>query len=96
MRKKTLTYRHRIVSAMPYSLLHFLITYNCLKQYLDNYCKEPSPSFLKDLERGELIQIEKQGHVFTWAFSWKDTPEGFDYWHRRRSWYLEYLRTNKL
>ena len=96
MKQKTLTYRHRLICAIPYSLLHFLIAYDCLKQYLDNCCKESSPNFLEDLERGSLIQIANQGHVFTWAFIWEDTPEGFDYWYRRRSWYLEYLRTNKL
>lgn len=96
MRKKTLTYRHRIVSAMPYNLLRFLITYNCLKQYLDNCCKDSSLNFLEDLEQQKFILEHKQCYVITWAFVWGDSPEGYDYWYRRRLWYENYLKTNKL
>ena len=96
--KKKLTFRHRLICAIPYSLLHFLIKYDCLKQYLDNCCKDHSLSFLEDLEQQRFILAQQQcrGHLFTWAFAWEDTPEGYDYWYRRRLWYGDYLRTNKL
>lgn len=95
---KKLSYRHRIICAIPYSLLHFLIEYNCLKQYLDNCCKDSSLSFLEDLEQQRFIPAQQQcrGHLITWAFVWEDTPEGYDYWYRRRLWYEDYLKTNKL
>lgn len=96
MKQKTLTYRHRLVCAMPYSLLHFLIEWSCLRKYLDNCCRSPSLSFLTDLERGELLLPHNLHCLFTWAFAWAETPEEYDYWYRRRQWYLEYLRTNKL
>lgn len=93
---RKLSYRHRLICAIPYSLLHFLIAYGCLKQYLDNCCKEPSLTFIKDVERGEFLLPHNIGHLFTWAFVWHETPEGYDYWYNRRRWYLEYLETNKL
>lgn len=93
---KKLSYRHRIICAIPYSLLHFLIEYNCLKQYLDNCCKDSSLSFLKGLERQKFTLEHEQCYVFTWAFVWGDTPEGYDYWYRRRLWYEEYLKTKVL
>lgn len=96
MKQKTLTYRHRLVCAIPYSLLRFLIAYDCLKQYLDNCCKDSSLSFLEDLEQQKFILEHEQHYAIAWAFVWEDSPEGYDYWYRRRLWYENYLKTNKL
>lgn len=96
MKQKTLTYRHRLVCAIPYSLLHFLIEYECLRKYLDNCCKDPSIGFITSLEKEGFLAYNDLGVLFTWAFTWNETPEGYDYWYRKRQWYLEYLKTNKL
>lgn len=91
MARKT-SYRHRLICAIPYSLLHFLIAYNCLKQYLDNCCNEKDITFLKDLENN-LLDIK---YLINCSFVWRETKEGNDFWNRRSMWYRQYLSTNKL
>ena len=92
MKTKKQSYRHRLVCAIPYSLLHFLIAYNCLKQYLDNCCREKDESFLTSMEKERKLAYL----YFTAAFSWETSPEGYDFWSRRTNWYIKYLLNNKL
>ena len=90
--KKELTFRHRLICAIPYSLIYFLITYNCLKEYLDNCYKAEDSLFLICVLKKQLCSYQ----YFSAAFVWNNTPEGYDFWERRARWYRDYLQTNKL
>ena len=90
--KKELSFRHRLVCAMPYSLLRFLLVYKCLKAFLDNCEKDKSETLIKDLE-DKCIET---GYIINASFVWGITKEGYDFWYRRSNWYRHYLLTNKL
>lgn len=34
-------------------------------------------------------------NIFDFVFVWKDTPEGYNFWYRRKNWYKEYLNSLK-
>lgn len=95
MARKT-SYRHRLICAIPYSLLHFLIAYDCLKQYLDNCCKQEDESFMNAVKRDSFTLWHGAEGYFTLAFVWNKTKEGYDYWYNRSKWYAEYVRTKVL
>lgn len=93
--KKNLTLRHRLIAAMPYSLLHFLIEYRCFKAFMRNACN--SSIGLRD---GTVILLVETNsisptNIFDFVFVWKDTPEGYNFWYRRKNWYKEYLNSLK-
>lgn len=91
--KKQLSYRHRLVCALPHSLLLFLIDYKCLSEYLDNVSQEHSESFLRDVEKQSAFLEQCYPEVFfTAAFVWRNSPQGHDYWYRRRLWYVQELK----
>ena len=91
--KKQLTLRHRLVCAIPFSLLQFLIDYNCLDKYLDNTLSELSVAFIDNIEnQGKLLEQQSPEDFFARAFIWKNSPEGYDYWYRRRLWYVQELK----
>lgn len=95
MARKT-SYRHRLICAIPYSLLHFLIAYDCLKQYLDNCCKQEDESFVNTIKRGTFAVWYEAERYFSSAFVWGETKEGYNYWYNRSKWYAEYVRTKVL
>lgn len=94
--KKELSFRHRLVCAIPYSLLHFLIEYNCLKQYLDNCCEQEDESFINATKRDTFPAWYGARGYFTRAFVWGKTKEGYNCWYNRSKWYEEYVRTKVL
>jgi len=93
--KKNLTLRHRLIAAMPYSLLHFLIEYRCFKAFMRNACN--SSIGLRDGTIISLVETNSMSptNIFDFAFVWKDTPEGYNFWYRRKNWYKEYLNSLK-
>ena len=93
--KKNLTLRHRLIAAMPYSLLHFLIEYRCFKAFMRNACN--SSIGLRDDTIVLLIEINtlSPSEIFDCVFIWKLTPEGYNFWYRRKNWYKEYLNNLK-
>lgn len=93
---KKLSYRHRIICAIPYSLLHFLIAYDCLKQYLDNCCNQKDERFINAIERESFVAWHNDEGYFNIAFEWSITEEGYNYWYNRSKWYAEYVRTKVL
>ena len=83
--KKNLTPRHRLIAAMPYSLLHFLIEWKILNQYCNYAIKEDTNgSFIRMLENN---QIKNPDMYFSYAFRWNHTLEGYDFWYRRAKWF---------
>ncbi len=92
--KKKLSFRHRLVCAIPYSLLHFLISENCLSQFINNACdinaKGLDNSFLKALENKK----RSGGSIISTAFIWEKTLEKYNFWHRKCMWYDIYLKEN--
>lgn len=86
--KKRLSLRHRLICAMPFSLLQHLIDYKCLDKYLNNVLSEPALPFIETVERSsKIMEQETPKHFFMAAFVWDNSPEGYDYWYRRAMWY---------
>ena len=87
MKKKELSFRHQLVSFMPYKLLVFLIKLGVFHKFVENTVKEDDKRFLatyfKLKERGytERMLIE---HFVSNAFYYDMTPEGANYWERVR------------
>lgn len=94
--KKELSFRHRLVCAMPYSLIHFLISENCLSQFINNACDIKAEglddSFLRKLENKKI----SGGRIIRSAFVWDDTLEKNNFWSRRCMWYDTYLKKNNI
>lgn len=90
--KKELPFRHRLVCAIPYSLIHFLISYGCFRQFVDNACNLQAEGqnkyFLEVLENKTI----EEHLILTYAFVWESTREGRDFWYRRDLWYDIYLK----
>ena len=94
--KKKLSFRHRLVCAIPYSLLHFLISENCLSQFINNACDINAEgldnSFLEALENKKI----SGSRIISSAFVWKDTLEKHNFWYRKHMWYDTYLEENNI
>ena len=86
--KKQLSFRHRLVCALPLVLTLWLIEQGCYKQFINNTCVEQDVNFLNNLEKGKL---SLHGVVLS-AFVWDNTPEGGTYWYRRNMYLRHYLR----
>ena len=88
--KKKLTFRHRLICALPYSLIHFLINHGCFELFVRNACNESARgydmNFLRKLENKEIPPIS----IIASAFIWEDTPEGDNFWFRKNMWYKGY------
>jgi len=89
--KKELSFRHRLVCAMPYSLIHFLISYGCFRQFVNNACDLQTEGQNKNLLKALENKIVKEHFILNNAFVWKSTQEGYDFWYRRDLWYSAYL-----
>ena len=94
--KKKLSFRHRLVCAIPYSLLHFLISENCLSQFINNACdinaKGLDNSFLEALENKKI----SGSRIISNAFIWQVTLEEYAFWYRKCMWYDTYLEENNI
>ena len=90
--KKKLTFRHRLICALPYSLIHFLINHECFELFVCNACNKKASgndmSFLTKLENKELPLIS----IIAYAFVWANTPEGDNFWFRKTMWYKDYYK----
>lgn len=90
--KKRLSFRHRLVCALPCSLIYFLIYYGCFNQFIRNACCSTTEgydeSFLKELENKGL----KNDLIIPRAFAYDKSPEGYNFWYRRAMWYEQYLK----
>lgn len=90
--KKRLTFRHRLICALPYSLIHFLINHGCFELFVHNVCNKSIQGadmcLLKALENKRLDPTM----IITCAFTWKDTHEGYIFWFRKSIWYEEYYK----
>lgn len=88
--KKELTFRHRLICALPYSLIHFLINRGCFEVFVRNACNKSvqgnDMNFLVKLESKELSPTM----IITCAFAWMDTPEEYLFWFRKSMWYEDY------
>lgn len=88
--KKELTFRHRLICALPYSLIHFLISHRCFELFVRNACNKKvlgnDTNFLTKLESKELFPTM----IITCAFAWMNTPEEYTFWFRKSMWYKEY------
>lgn len=93
---RKLSYRHRLVCTIPYSLLHFLIAYGCFRQYLDNCCNQKDESFVNAIKHDTYTEWYGAESYFSQAFVWGETKEGYNYWYNRSKWYAEYVRTKVL
>lgn len=83
--KKNLTPRHRLIAAMPYRLLHFLIEWKILNQYCNNTVREDTNgSFIRAMENKKF---KDPYSYFSHAFMWNYTLEGYDFWYRRAKWF---------
>lgn len=102
MKKKNLTLRHRLVCALPYVVLHWLITENLLSQYCDNTVeyirkymtnRNDLDGFIGFLEK-ELRKSKPEitNQYIDWAFVWDETIEGYNFWYRRSNWLKDYLK----
>lgn len=91
MKAKTLSLRHRLIRAMPYVLLHWLIKEQILHLYCNYVIEQESISFIEYLER--RVPKDVQLLLIDSAFTWDDTLEGYDFWYRRSQWFKQYLRT---
>lgn len=96
--KKTLSLRHRLVCALPYVVLRWLIEEGLLHKYCNNVineCTAVNPGdacFIKFIERNQLIRNKEYYDQFiNWAFYWNRTPEGYNFWYRRNNWFKDYL-----
>ena len=77
--KKQLSFRHRLVCALPLVITLWLIEQGCYKQFINNTCAEQDVNFLDRLEKGKT----PLHGIILLAFIWDDTPEGNDFWYRR-------------
>ena len=88
--KKKLSFKHRLICALPYSLIHFLINHECFELFVRNACNESVQGsdmyFLTRLESKELSPT----NVIKYAFAWMDTHEGYTFWFRKSMWYEDY------
>lgn len=88
--KKELSFKHRLICALPYSLIRFLINHRCFELFVCNaYNKKAlgnDMSFLTRLENKEISPI----NIIASAFVWTDTPEGDNFWFRKNMWYKDY------
>lgn len=93
--KKELSFKHRLICALPYSLIHFLISHECFELFIRNACNESIRGndmfFLTKLESKELSPT----NIIKYAFVWIDTREGGTFWYRRSTWYKQYLQNLK-
>lgn len=88
--KKQLSFRHRLVCALPLVLTLWLIKEGWYKQFINNTCAEQDKDFLDKIERNKLSPY----NVLMSAFIWSNTPEGEDYWYRRNLYLHRYLQEN--
>lgn len=90
--KKKLSFKHRLICALPYSLIRFLINHECFELFARNACDKKASgndmSFLRKLENKEIPLIG----IIASAFIWEDTPEGDNFWFRKNMWYKDYYK----
>lgn len=98
MKKKNLALRHRLVCALPYVVLHWLIKEGLLHEYCNNtieQCTKVYPGnahFISFIETNQLNHNkEYYEQLINWAFYWDNTPEGYNFWYRRNNWFKDYL-----
>lgn len=97
MKQKRLALRHRLVCALPYEVLHWLITENLLSQFCNNtidYIKRHI-NYYCDADRViRLLEIGAidSNQIINVAFEWEKTIEGYDFWYRRYNWLKDYLK----
>lgn len=92
MKKKELSFKHRLICALPYSLIHFLIHYGCFELFIRNACNKDvqgnDADFLTKLENDKLTPPV----IINCAFIWAVTPEGDTFWFRRNEWFRNYYK----
>lgn len=90
MKKKELSFRHRLICALPYSLIHFLINYGCFESFIHNACNKAAKGndtdFLIKLENNKVSPTM----IISCAFIWMATSEGDIFWFRRSEWFRDY------
>lgn len=89
--KKELSFRHRLVCAMPYSLIHFLISCGYFRRFIDNACNPQAEGKNKSLLAALENRETSEHKIICNAFIWNDTPEKYDFWFRIDLLYDRYL-----
>ena len=79
MRKKQLTFRQRIINNMPLTLLQCLIKNKALDKYVKNVINDFQNTF-GGTEDHFIENILCSIQAISFAFVWKYTPEGHDFW----------------
>lgn len=91
MKSNKLTFKHKLICAMPYEFLHFLIEYKCFEQFVRN-ASDPAA----DGEDEFFLMLMKESNInltilFNYSFIWAKTLEGYNFWYRRSLWWRDYL-----
>lgn len=76
--------RHHIMANMSYSLLHALIHFNCLSEFVSEVIYY-NMSFCNYNYRGLNLYKKRSDYVIFYiitTFSWKDSLKGIRYWER--------------
>lgn len=92
MKAKPLSLRYRLICAMPYVLLHWLIREQILHKYCNRIIEQENISFIEYLERKPPKDVYSL--LIDGAFIWDETLEGYNFWYRRGQWFREYLTKN--
>ena len=75
--------RHHIVTNMSYNLLHVLIHFNCLSEFVSEVIHY-NMSFRNYNYRGLNLYKKRSNYVIFYiitTFSWKDSIKGIHYWN---------------
>lgn len=76
--------RHHIMTNMSYNLLHALIHFNCLSEFVSEVIHY-NMSFRNYNYRGLNLYKKRSNYIIFYiitAFSWKDSLKGIRYWER--------------
>lgn len=93
MKKKELSYGFLLLVNMPRSLLLFLISRSILSAFMRNACNQQSLEYLREC----IIKRKHPIDTFIlYAFSWKKTPEGYNFWYRRHVEYFNIIKAREI
>lgn len=93
--------RHHIMTNMSYNLLHVLIHFNCLSEFVSEVIYY-NMSFSNYNYRGLNLHKKRSDYVIYYiitTFSWKDSIKGIRYWERiytKITNYEQEIETNKV
>ena len=93
--------RHHIMTNMPYNLLHALIHFNCLSEFVSEVIYY-NMSFSNYNYKGLNLYKKRSDYVIYYiitTFSWKDSIKGIHYWntiYNKITKYEQEIEANKI